>query len=155
MAEESASDSYTPTRREILRSLRPPFNELHPIATKWRWYVAPGKSSRVSRALTPPGGYWVVKILGRAIRSAHTRRSAEAETNRDHFGLGDVRCNITPLARPMIINSTEPRAAQMLVKLACCLPGATLFRHYVAVAVLPNAVASSLLMGRRGAASSG
>ena len=130
---------------------------LRPVATKWRNNIAPGKSSRVPRALTPPGVIGLsnssAEQEGRPTRGGPPRPKQAAVISASANRVVISRC----MARPMIINLSQPRAAKMLVELACCLPGAIYQRHFAAVTVFRKRRRQFIVDGtsRSGAVSSG
>ena len=58
-------------------------------------YFSPGQVTASSTSVDAARGYSIARSIGRARRSDHIRRSAEAETSRAHFGLGQPGCNFT------------------------------------------------------------
>ncbi len=103
-------------------------------ATKWRWYIAPGKQHASFTSICAARGLVQLTIIGRAILREITTRLAEAEMTAACFGLGGPpRVGRLFRSADGLINPI-PRAASALVELAMTCPGL----YYVATSWLPD-----------------
>ena len=106
-------------------------------ARNGRHPIAPGKRMRAPASMRAARGWQVDPFVGRATRVACRRRGAEAERNRGKTRVvsasATTRRITTPMARPMIVWLTQPRAAVRLAAARPTLPGAIGCRPYRAL----------------------
>ena len=101
-------------------------------ATKWRWYIAPGKQHASFTSICAARGSVQSIIIGRAMRCATTTRLAEAEMTAACFGLGGPPHVGRPYRSAAGFNYPITPGGVSARGTRDDLPGAIIFRHFVA-----------------------